>query len=179
MSGRTARWRVLSWVVTALLLVALATAVGAAWWFWSPRAAMAVVDGVPTSAGMDDVTAVGDALFAALAAGGGLVSGVAVAVRPGRAPVSRAAVVVVGGAVAAVGAWRLGVWLGPPPLDAQQAAGLDPLVSPVALSSPAPLVMWPATCTAAIFVGLIVSLLVRPPEHPPLDPPTQAHSVPV
>ncbi len=161
--------RLLPWVVIVVALVLLAIAVGVGWWFWSPRDVVTVVGGVPEGRGMDDVSAVGDAVFAVLAAGAGLVTGLAVAVRPGRSPVARAAVVAFGGIAAVLSAWRLGVWLGPPPLAEQQAAGLDPLTSPVALSSPAPLLMWPASCTAAIFAGLVVSLLVRPPEHPRVD----------
>lgn len=168
MSGPpAARSRVPWWFVAAICLLLLAAAVGVGWWWWSPREPVRLVDGVPTAAGLDDYAAVGDALFSGLAVAAGLLSGLAVVLRPGRSAVSRAAVVVGGGLVAALTAWQVGVLLGPPSLAAQEAAGIDPLTSPVALSSPAPMLLWPATCTATLFVGLLVSLMVRPPEHPP------------
>jgi hypothetical protein len=155
-----------TWFFTAVGLLLLAVGVGVGWWWWSPREPAELVDGVATTSGPDDFAAVGDAVFSALAAAAGFVSGLAVVLRPGQSAVTRASVVVVGGFVAALAGWQLGVLLGPPSLAAQQAAGLDPLTTPVALSSVVPLLMWPATCTATLFIGLLFSLMLRPPEYP-------------
>ncbi len=161
----TGRARAPWWFVAAAGLLLLAVLVGVGWWWWSPREPAVLVDGVPTTTGSDDFAAVGDAVFSALAAVAGILSGLAVVLRPGRSAVARAAVVVGGGLLAALAAWQLGVLLGPPSIAAQESAGLDPLTTPVALSSPVPLLMWPAMCTATMFFGLLVSLMVRPPPY--------------
>jgi len=153
-------------------VIALGPVAGVAWWLFAPSGAVAlgpdfvVPIGTSSAGPPSDVFAAGqDAVFAVVALVSGALCGIAACFR---LPAERSALVhcttvVLSGLVAAVLAWSLGMLLGPDSLAAQEAAGADPLVSPLRLSSPAPLLMWPmATCLVAFVVSL-VSLLVDPP----------------
>lgn len=153
-------------------VIVLGPVAGVAWWLLAPTGAVAagpgyvVPIGTPSAGPPSDVFAAAqDATFAVVALVAGAVCGVAACVRApaGRAALVRWVGVAAGGLVAPVLAWALGMLLGPDSLAAQQAAGADPLVSPLQLSSPGPLLMWSAATCLVAFVVSLVSLLVEPP----------------
>lgn len=156
----------------AVRVIALGPVAGVVWWLLAPSGAVAlgpdfvVPIGTSSAGPPSDVFAAGqDAVFAVVVLVSGALCGIATCIRmpAGRATLVRWVTAVLSGLVAAVLAWSLGMVLGPDSLAAQEAAGADPLVSPLRLSSPAPLLMWPmATCLVAFVVSL-VSLLVDPP----------------
>ena len=159
-------------VLPAAGVLALGPVVGLVWWLLAPTGAVVVGPDyvLPVGTGSagppgDVFAASQDAVFAAAALVAGAVCGVAAGVHPppGRAALVRWGSVVLAGLVAPVLAWALGVLLGPESLAAQQAAGADPLVSPLRLSSPAPLLVWSAATCVVTFVVSLASLLVRPP----------------
>lgn len=162
----------------AASVLGLAVLVGVAWWWLAPTGPVVLAQGylVPTGDGSggppsDVLGATQDAVFTVLAAGGGAVSGLGVAAwrgSPDRA-FARWAAVLSTGMLAPVVAWGVAALLGPASIAAQQAAGADPLVSPLRLSSPAPLLVWTAATCAVAFVTTLVSAL-RHPAIPPARP---------
>lgn len=166
---RTALRDVLLPAAGVLLLGPLA---GLAWWLLAPTGPVVVGPDylLPVATGStgppsDVYPAAHDAAFAAVAIVAGAVCGAVACVRPppGRAVLVRWVSVLTAGFVAPVLGWSLGMLLGPASLAAQQATGVEPLVSPLRLSSPAPLLVWPAATCIVAFVVSLVSLLVRPP----------------
>ncbi len=150
-------------MVLAVVLLLLSVAVAVGWQALAPTSSIEMVGGVAASADPDTPAAVVDALFVALTAAAGAMVGLTVAVSLRDQGQQLAAAAVVGGLAASALAWRLGGLLGPPALRVQQQSGADPLVAPLALSSPLTVLVWPAVTAAALFLGLLVSLVLRPP----------------
>jgi hypothetical protein len=151
-------------------VLALAVVVGVAWWWLAPTGPVQLAQGylVPTGAGRagppsDVFAATQDAVFTVLTAVAGAVSGLGVGVWPAspQRTLVRWAAVVSTGLVAPVVSWGVGALLGPASVAAQQAADVDPLVSPLRLSSPAPLLVWAAATCAVAFATALVSALHR------------------
>lgn len=162
---RTSVARLPAWVAMVAGLVLAAVVVALAWWVLVPRVPVAEVDGVVASAGPgDDVLAGADATFALLCLVAGALLGVAVLVLGRDRVLGAASWAVVGGFAAALAAWQLGRLLGPPSLAQQRAAGIEQLQAPLDLSAPLALaLLWPGATAGALFAGLLVWLLVRPP----------------
>lgn len=160
-------------MLPAAAVLLLGPLVGLAWWLLAPTGAVVVAQGylVPvgtatTESPSDVFAASQDAVFTALVGGAGALFGLAVGLRPGhgRSGLVRWVTVVVAGLGASVAAWGTGLLLGPASVAAQQAAGAQPLVSPLRLSSPAPLLVWSATTCAVAFAVTLVVMLLEPPD---------------
>jgi hypothetical protein len=164
--ARAAR-RLPTWFVLGAALVLLAVAVALTWWALVPQAEVIEVDGVVASRGPgDDVLAGADSVFVLLALVAGGLAGVAVLLLGRDQLLGAASWGVVGGMPAALLAWQLGRWMGPAPVGAQRAAGVEQLQAPLHLSAPLVLALaWPGATATVVFAGLLVWLLVRPPGH--------------
>lgn len=95
-----------------------------------------------------------DGWFALLGAGAGLISAVAF-IRHRTRPVLSLITMVLGGMAGSAGAWRVGVMLGPGPVDAR-ASGLDvgaSVAMPLALNAPGVLLVWPIAAAMGVVVA--------------------------
>ncbi len=133
------------------LLLAAAVVGGVAWWLLVPSPAVTERAGVLVAAGVPELFATQDGVFAVLAVGLGLVTGVALLLRPGGHRVLRVVVVVAGSALASLGMWRLGVAL--------SASGPDD-AAPLTVHATGVLALWPALAATVAFVGQLWSDLV-------------------
>lgn len=153
------------WVALVVGLVLLSVVVAVAWRALVPSTPVeAGDDGLVASPGpSDDVLACADGAFAALALVAGALVALVLLWRGGERLLTWSAAALVGGALAGALAWRLGRLLGPPSVDAQQAAGAQVLYAPLDLSTPLVVLLWPGATACVLFVGLLGWLLVRPP----------------
>jgi hypothetical protein len=147
-------------VVDAVVLhAALAALVGVGWWAWAPQLTYTVVEGqalVVQEARYTEIFS-GDATFALLAGIAGLLSATGLLMRGHRGPAVPVLLTVLGGA-SAVGAWWLGVTLGPGRIDdLAAAAGEGDLVAGPELNAYAALLVWPLLAVTVVFVATAFS----------------------
>jgi len=148
-------------LAVGLLLLSVVVAIG--WQALAPTSSIELIGGVAASADPDTPAAVVDALFVVLTGAAGVLVGLALAALLRDRAAQLGAAAVVGGLVASALAWQLGGLLGPPALRVQQQSGAEQLVAPLVLSTPLTVMAWPAATAAALFLGLLVSLVLRPP----------------
>lgn len=144
-----------------LAALPLALAVGLAWELLAPTPVVELTGGQLVSPAEPEFAAAQDGTFALLAAAAGVLhAAVLLAVRATRLRSALGAL-----AAAAAGsllAWRLGVLLGPPPVDVQQEAGRAVLRPPLQLHAYGVLGVWPATLAAVLFAVLLATGLSAP-----------------
>ena len=155
MSGRLAALG-----VPLLVSLVLGVVAGIVWQVAAPTGDVVVGGGLVVAIGIPELEAAQDATFVVVTAAAGLVSGAWLTAVPGTVPLMRAAGVVVGGLLGSLVAWGVGAQLGPPSIAAQEAAGVEPLQSPLALSSYGALGVWSAVAAAVAFAGLLVTGLL-------------------
>ncbi len=146
-------------VDAAALHTVLAVLVGVGWWLWAPALTYTVVDGRPLVVQEAGYTAIfsGDATFAVLAGVAGLLSATVLLLRGLRGPAVPVVLTVLGSA-AALGAWWIGVTLGPGRIDElAAAAGQGDLVAGPELNAYAALLVWPLLAVSAVFVATAFS----------------------
>lgn len=144
----------------SLLAVAAAVPTGVAWWLLAPLPRLQVAaSGVLVAGGDSEAFIAADAWFAICTATAGVVCaflafiawrGVSPAVLAGLA---------VGGSLGALAAWRIGAFLGPPPVDVQaQARSVGALFDgPLELSALGVLVAWPLA-SVIVYFSLVAGL---------------------
>lgn len=133
----------------------LSVLVALLWLATAPTPAVRVSGEVLVSDAVPEFAAAQDSLFALLAVAAGMLHGV-VALAVGRARLAVMLVAVVAGAAGSFAAWRLGVLLGPAPIDVQRTSG-GTLVAPLALRALGVLGLWPAVAAMTAFVGLLAA----------------------
>jgi hypothetical protein len=146
-------------VDAAALHTVLAVLVGVGWWLWAPQLTYTVVDGQPLVVREVGYTAIfsGDATFAVLAGGAGLLSATVLLLRGHRGPAVPVVLTALGTA-AAFGAWWIGVTLGPGRIDElAAAAGQGDLVAGPELNAYAAVLVWPLVAVSAVFVATAFS----------------------
>jgi hypothetical protein len=172
----------------ALIVAVLGVVLGLLWLWLAPRIPM-VSDGqavyLKDTEGEEAIGA--DGMFALIAAVLGAVTAVLAFWRYRRGGVSVVLGLAVGGLVASVIGWRIGVWLGPPTDIVAHAKAVGPkkvFDGPLELRARSALVAWPA---AAMLVHLCLTSAFGPrdpdplpkaapgPWGPPPPPPTAPH----
>lgn len=152
------------WVLAAgvplLASAVLGVVAGVVWWVVAPTAEVVVVRGLVVAPDAPELEAAQDVTFVVIVMVAGLLGGGWLAAAPGALPSLRALGVVAGGVVGSAVAWGTGALLGPSSVAAQQAAGADPLQSPVALSAYGVLGLWPAVAATVGFAGLLTTGLL-------------------
>ena len=129
--------------------------VGVVWWWVAPTGEVALVGDLVVATDTPELEAAQDGTFALATALAGLLGGAWLTAAPGRVPELRATGIVAGALVGSAVAWAVGSALGPPSVTAQQAAGVETLQSPLALSAYGVLGVWPAVTAAVAFAGLL------------------------
>jgi len=145
----------------------LAVVVALLWVRIAPDVALQVSDG---GAFLDEVQGAKvfgrDGWFAILTAAAGVLTGIYgwLRHRDDAVPLSIAAAIA--GVVGAVLAWRLGIWWGPQPLEAQVAVAADgdTLTAPLGIDATGVLLAWPILSLATM---LVLALLQPRPRHIP------------
>jgi hypothetical protein len=129
-------------VVAAVLGVVVGgAAMGLVWWVLAPTARAQVQGGQVFLQGHQELQIAQDGWFAVVAGAVGVLVATVLALRPGRRPAVQAVAAAVGVGLAALLAWRVGTWLGPPPLLDQVRAGVTRPLTPLALRTPLPLLL--------------------------------------
>jgi hypothetical protein len=128
---------------------------GVLWWLLAPTARTQIVDGGVFLTGNLELQIAQDGWLAAVLAVTGTLLAAVQSLRAREAPVRRALVGMVSLVVCAVVAWQVGQLLGPDPLAEQLARGLRHPVTPLALHTPAVLLVGPmlfcfTRCLAAL-----------------------------
>jgi hypothetical protein len=151
-------------LLPVLAQVVLGVVAGVVWWLVAPTGDV-MLAGDLVVAEAPELQAAQDGTFALVAVAAGLLGGTWLTVAPGCAPALRATGIVAGALVGSAVAWGVGTVLGPPSVSAQQAAGVEVLQSPLALSAYGVLGVWPAVTAAVAFTGLLVAGLVGGRQH--------------
>jgi len=138
-----------------LAFVVLGIAAGVLWWLLAPLPEFQLVDGqpVPRSTLEDETAVAADGWFAVCAAVGGFLSAVLVFFWVRTVRIAALAGLTMGGLVASVVAWRLGVALGPDSL-AVQVSGLGNsavLHGPLHVSAAGVLLVWSLASVVVYF----------------------------
>lgn len=154
------RGRLVVLAVPLLVSGVVGAVAGVVWQLVAPTGRVVVSRGLVVATGDTELAAAQDATFVVVTALVGLLAGACLTAAPGRLPLVRASGVVVGGLLGSVVAWAVGALLGPPSIASQQARGVEPLQSPLDLSSYGALGVWPAVAAAVAFVGLLVTGLI-------------------
>jgi hypothetical protein len=125
----------------ALGVVLAGAAMGVLWWWLAPTARAQVQGGQVFLQGHQELQVAQDGWFAVVVGAAGVLLATVLALRPGPRPAVQAVVAAVGVGLAALLAWRVGVWLGPAPLAEQVRAGVTRPLTPLALHTPLPLLL--------------------------------------
>lgn len=133
--------------------LALAVAVGVAWWLLAPSGRVLVQPGYLLALDDAELVAGQDVVLAGLGLLAGLVVGVWVAVRSATLPVHRAAGALVGSLAGSLLAWQIGRLLRPGGAAVEATAAVQ---APLDVHALGVLVVWPATTTVVAFVVLLV-----------------------
>lgn len=154
-------------VELAAVAAGVAVVVALLWVRIAPDVALRVSDG---GAFLDEVQGAKvfgrDGWFAVLTAAAGVLTGIYgwLRHRDDAVPLSIAAAVA--GVLGALLAWRLGIWWGPQPLEAQAATAVDGdmLTAPLGIDAKGVLLAWPILSLATM---LVLALLQPRPRHTP------------
>jgi hypothetical protein len=141
--------------------VALGVLVGLLWERLAPTPTVKQAGELLISKAVPELYAAQDGVFALLAIGAGLLTGVVLVARRsgGRLPVAASALA--GAGLGSLTAWRVGGFLGPPPVAVQLANEADSaLRAPLQLHALGVLALWPATTAAVLFTGLVLTSLL-------------------
>lgn len=142
--------------------LALGVVAGLAWWLLAPTGEVVLAGDLVVAPDVPELRAAQDSWFVLVSVAAGLVTGVWLTIGAGNRHVARLVALLGGSALGSAVAWMTGTALGPASVAAQQAAGDDPLVSPLRLSAYGALGIWPAVAAAVGFVGLLLTgLLTR------------------
>jgi len=180
-SGRTPGWRAEfagGWPVAAAFALA-GIGVGLLWVALAPDVPLEVRDnGIYLATPQPWEPFATQAVFGLLGLAAGIVAGLWAWLRARRTPFGALAGLVVGGAGCALLAWRLGVWLGPPPLgevvDSVQPG--DVVYAPLAIDAWAVLL---APALGAVLAYLVLDLLLEERSVPAAEPAPEVGGPPV
>ncbi|ANW20648.1 hypothetical protein [Streptomyces clavuligerus] len=158
-------------VLVLLAVTVTGVALGLLWLWLAPRVPL-ISDGkavfLENSEGEEAVGA--DGVFALLALGFGVLTAVGAFLYRRRGGVPLVVGLALGGILASVLAWRLGVWLGPDPDVAAHARSVGrgvPFDAPLKLTAKGMLLAWPI---AAMVTHLLLTALFAPRDPEPLPP---------
>ncbi len=145
----------------ALGMIAVGIPVGVVWWRLAPRGEVTVVDGgVVLSETASQAFVAADGWFAFLTLAAGILCGTVVAVRRRPDGIPAAIALTVGGVIAAIVAWRVGVFLGrqPDALDKARSSSVG-TVLPVGLRLRATgvLLTWAIGAIATFFAATLAA----------------------
>lgn len=165
-------------------VITVATAIGGVllgllWWWLAPHVPVFFdgVDVYPKDVEGEQVIGV-DGTFSLLAVGFGLVTAVVVFLLRRRGGIPLIVALTVGGILASLLAWRLGIWLGPTQdviargKEVGKGVGFD---APLALNAKGSLLAW---SVSALLVHLGLTALFAPRDPDPYDQPQFPHSGP-
>jgi hypothetical protein len=165
---RRAPFRPAAWPLLACVL--LGVVVGLVWERLAPTPTVQRSGDLLVSRAVPELYAAQDGVFALLAVAAGLLTGVVLVAQHSGARLAVALSALAGGALGSLTAWRVGAFLGPPPVAVQAAAEPESaLRAPLDLHALGVLALWPATTAAVLFTGLVLTSLLSDgrSERPP------------
>jgi hypothetical protein len=158
-------------IILAVVIAAFGVPVGVCWLLITPRVKVTVVDGgVTLTETVAETFVAADGWFAIITVAAGIASGVLITFRGRPAGPAAAVALAAGGALAALVAWRVGVFLGRAPAALDQAASAadgETLTLPLRLRAYGVLLVWAISAVATFFAG---ALAAGPDPTAPAEP---------